>query len=96
MALEYELATPFFKDPTSYNSLPPRYEVNPNSHKQTSVIYNDLNPINNHMFHINSLRANFFRVNINIYLHFMTFLHINKTQLVEIPPRVRQGPAYST
>ena len=67
MALEYELATPFFKDPTSYNSLPPRYEVNPNSHKQTSVIYNDLNPINNHMFHINSLRANFFRVNINMW-----------------------------
>ena len=38
----------------------------------------------------------FFRENINIYLHFMSFLHANKTQVVEIPPRVRQGPAYST
>ena len=38
----------------------------------------------------------FFRENINIYLHFMSFLHTNKTQVVEIPPRVRQGPAYFT
>ena len=38
----------------------------------------------------------FFRENINIYLHFMSFLHTNKTQAVEIPPRVRHGPAYST
>ena len=45
---------------------------------------------------INPLRAKFFRGNINIYLHFMSFLHTNKTQVVEIPPRVRQGPAYST
>ena len=45
---------------------------------------------------INSLRAKFFRVNINIYLHFMSFLHTNKTQVVEISPRVRQGPAYFT
>ena len=45
---------------------------------------------------INSLRAKFFRGNMSIYLHFMSFLHTNKTQVVEIPPRVRQGPAYST
>ena len=45
---------------------------------------------------INPLRAIFFRENINIYLHFMSFLHTNKTQVVEIPPRVRQEPAYST
>ena len=38
----------------------------------------------------------FFRENINLYLHFMSFLHTNKTQVVEIPPRVRQGPAYTT
>ena len=38
----------------------------------------------------------FFRGNINIYLHFMSFLLTNKTQVVEIPPRVRQRPAYST
>ena len=45
---------------------------------------------------INPLRAKFLRENINIYLYFMSFLHTNKTQVVEIPPRVRQGPAYST
>ena len=44
----------------------------------------------------NPLRAKFFRVNINMYLHSMSFLRINKTQVVEIPPRVRQGPAYTT
>ena len=38
----------------------------------------------------------YFRENINIYLHFMSFLHTNKTQVVEIAPRVKQGPAYST
>ena len=46
--------------------------------------------------HLTLLRAIFFRENINIYLHFMSFLHTNKPQVVEIPPRVRQGPAYST
>ena len=45
---------------------------------------------------LNTLRAKFLRENINIYLHLMSFLHTNKTQEVEIPPRVRQGPAYST
>ena len=45
---------------------------------------------------VNPLRAKFLRENINIYLHLMSFLHTNKTQVVEIPPRVRQGPAYST
>ena len=48
------------------------------------------------VWHINPLHAIFFRENINIYLHFISFLHINKTQVVEIPPWVRQGPAYST
>ena len=45
---------------------------------------------------VNPLRAKFFRKNINMYLHFMSFLHINKTQVVEIPHWVRQEPAYST
>ena len=44
----------------------------------------------------NPLCAIFSRENINIYLHFMSFLHANKTQVVDIPPRVGQGPAYST
>ena len=30
----------------------------------------------------------FFRENINIYLHFMSFLHTTETRVVEIPPRV--------
>ena len=45
---------------------------------------------------LNPLRANFFRGNINIYLHFLSFLHTDKTQVVEIPLWVRQWPAYST
>ena len=44
----------------------------------------------------NPSRAKFFRENTNIYLHFMSFLHTNKAHAVEIPPRVRQGPAHST
>ena len=46
--------------------------------------------------HLNPLRAKFFREDINIYLYFMSFLHINQTYVVEIPPPVRQGPDYST
>ena len=30
------------------------------------------------------------------YLHFMAFLHNDMTQVVEIPPQVKQGPSYST
>ena len=47
-------------------------------------------------FFVNPLHAKFSRKNINIYLQFMSFLHTDETQVVEIPPRVRQGPAYST
>ena len=47
-------------------------------------------------FIVNPLRAKFFRGDINIYLYFMSFLHTNKTRVIEIPPRVREGPAYST
>ena len=39
---------------------------------------------------------NFSEGTSNIYLHFMSFLHVNNTYVVEIPPGVRQGPAYST
>ena len=35
---------------------------------------------------INPLRAKFFRGNINIYLHFVSFLHIDTMQVVEILP----------
>ena len=45
---------------------------------------------------LNPVRAKFLRENINIYLHFMSFLHTKKTQVVKIPPRVRHGSAYYT
>ena len=45
---------------------------------------------------INPLHAKLFRVNINIYLHFVSFLHIDTTQVVEILPQVRQESTYST
>ena len=32
----------------------------------------------------------------NVYLHFMSFLHIDLTQVVEILPQIRQGPTHST
>ena len=44
----------------------------------------------------NPLRAKFFRGNINIYLHFVSFLHIDMTQVLKILPHVRPGPTYST
>ena len=33
---------------------------------------------------INPLRAKFFRDNLNTYLHFVSFLHIDTTKVVEI------------
>ena len=35
------------------------------------------------------IRAKFFRVNINIYLHFMSFLHIDLIHVLKILPEVR-------
>ena len=43
---------------------------------------------------VNPSRAKFFRRNQNIYLHFMSFLHIDVTQVVEILSQVRQRPTY--
>ena len=45
---------------------------------------------------LNPLCAKFFRGNINIYLHFVSFLHIDATQVFEILPQIRQEPTYST
>ena len=45
---------------------------------------------------INLLRAKFFRGNKNIYLHFMSFLHMDMTQVVEILPQLRQETTCST
>ena len=44
----------------------------------------------------NPLCAKFFRENINIYLHFVSYLHIDTTQVVEILPQIRQEPSFST
>ena len=46
--------------------------------------------------HFNPLHAKFFRGNINMYLHFVSFLHIDTTRVVEILPQIRQEPTYST
>ena len=45
---------------------------------------------------LNPLLANFFRGNKNIYFRFMSFLHIDMTQVVEILPQVVQELTYST
>ena len=42
------------------------------------------------------LRAKIFRGNINIYLHFVSFRHIDVTQVVEIIPQIKQDPISST
>ena len=44
----------------------------------------------------NPLHAKFFRGNINIYLHFVLFLHIDTALVIEILPQIRQEPTYST
>ena len=47
-------------------------------------------------WYLNPLCANFFRGCINIYLHFMSLLQTNMTQVLTILPQVRPGLAYST
>ena len=37
----------------------------------------------------NPLHAKLFRVNLNMYLHFMSFLHIDMTQVLKILPQIR-------
>ena len=44
---------------------------------------------------VNPLRAKFFRGNLNIYLHFMSFLHIDLTQVLKTLPQVREEPTHS-
>ena len=44
----------------------------------------------------NPLRAKFFKWIINIYLHFMSLLHIDMTQVLKILLHVRPGPTYTT
>ena len=47
------------------------------------------------IFSLNPLHAKFFRGNINMYLHFMSFFFIDMTQVVEILPQIRPGPTHS-
>ena len=42
------------------------------------------------------LRDKFFRENINLYLHWVSYLHIDTTQVVDILPQIWQEPTYST
>ena len=45
---------------------------------------------------LNPLRAKFFGGNIKHNLHFMSFLYIDMTQVVEILPQIRRGPTHSS
>ena len=45
---------------------------------------------------LNSLHAKLFRGNINMYLHFMSFLHTDMPKIIEILPRIRPGLTYFT
>ena len=56
----------------------------------------DYIPQNIIALYINPLHAKFSRGNIKIYLHFVSFLHIDKAQVVEILPQIRQEPTYYT
>ena len=47
-------------------------------------------------YFVDSLRAKFCRGNKNVYLHFMSLLRIDVTQVLQILPLVRPGPTYST
>ena len=50
-----------------------------------------------YVLNVNPLCAKFFRgyININIYLHFMSFLYIDLTQVLKILPQVREWPIRS-
>ena len=45
---------------------------------------------------VNLLLAKLFRGSIDMCFHFMLFLHIDMTQVVQILPQVRRKPTYST
>ena len=53
-------------------------------------------PIQFHVSLTLSFRVKFFRGNINMYLHFMSLLHIDMTQVLKILPQVRPWHTYCT
>ena len=59
---------------------------------RSSWLFNSLAPGS----YLNPLCAKFFRGNINLYLHFVSFLHIDMTQVVEFLPQITQEPTYCT
>ena len=52
----------------------------------------DRSDVENSQAGINSLRAKFFNININLYLQFISFLYTDMTQVLEILLHVRQEP----
>ena len=60
----------------------------PTDHKRPTKIH--------HTTPLNPLRAKFFRGNVNIYLHFVSLLHIDVAQVLKILSQVRSGITYST
>ena len=55
----------------------------------TSPVTNELTRLCEYQDDLNTLRAKFFRVNINMSLHFMSFLHIDMTHVLKIIPQIR-------
>ena len=69
-------------------------DVPPSSLSRDSVMTRKWFP--RYWLFVNPLRAKLFRGDINIYSHFVSFLHIDAMQVVEILPQIRQEPNYST
>ena len=69
------------------------YKTSNGTHRQSGA---DQWPLSLTWINFNPLRAKFFRGNINLYLHFVSFLHVCTTQVVEILPQIRQETTYST
>ena len=65
---------------------------------QSGCNYSSMSSVSNNVARIqvpvliNPLRAKFFRGNINIYSHFVSFLRIDMTQVLKILPQAREGP----
>ena len=77
----------------SESSLDPHYSV---SSLNPGISSADLCMFTGWKNNINPLGAKFFRENINIYLHFVSYLHIDMTRVAEILPQIGQGLAHST
>ena len=70
------------------------FPLNNWAHK--GLIIHDSKVLDCHAFAFKPLHAKFFRESINMYKHFVSYLHIDMTQVVEILSQIRQEPTYST